>query len=544
MKKILIKLIVFIVLSLVALSCAISVLVVPGDYRNYQWVRGFYAESKNSLDAVFIGGSQTYSSFEAPLAWGRYGIAAWPYTSGAQRFSSTEHIIREARKRQRDAVYVISINNIYFTYDIERLHNLTDYMPMSSNKLKLIDDMAEMNDYTAAQRMELIFPLYRYHSRWKDLKADDFHYTLNGLKGAGVYSPFLTKSTDVTSYILPEVRESASLPDHAQKTLNNLLDYIKTNNVKALFVTSPQLRAGEKPFMYYNETNKILTERGFDVLDLTKRRDELGLDPSTDYYDNLHTNVHGAIKITDYLAKYLVEHYNLTDKRGQHEYESWDSAYKLYTQAIAPYVYDFEKDLKERDYSLSAPKMISAKAYGTSVTIKWEPSDKADGYSVYRKEINKNKSATAWVKIQDISSEYTAYKDKHLIVGTEYVYTVVPFRNINKKPVFGQLNVSTVSATALLPAPKLISLSEKNGTVIIKWKKVLGADGYSVLRREPSGKWKTIKNVGDNNSFTDVPEKQNVAYEYTVRAYNYNALTDTYTYGSSNKKPLIRSVAG
>ena len=70
--------------------------------------------------------------------------------------------------------------------------------------------------------------------------------------------------------------------------------------------------------------------------------------------------------------------------------------------------------------------------------------------------------------------------------------------------------------------------------------KVLGADGYSVLRREPSGKWKTIKNVGDNNSFTDVPEKQNVAYEYTVRAYNYNALTDTYTYGSSNKKPLIR----
>ena len=43
--------------------------------------------------------------------------------------------------------------------------------------------------------------------------------------------------------------------------------------------------------------------------------DEVGLDGATDFSDDGHLNTSGGTKVANYLGKYLVDHYDLTDVR-------------------------------------------------------------------------------------------------------------------------------------------------------------------------------------------------------------------------------------
>ena len=52
---------------------------------------------------------------------------------------------------------------------------------------------------------------------------------------------------------------------------------------------------------------------------------QVGLDEDADYSDYSHLNVNGAKKVGDFLGKYLVEHYELSD---MHKVEDnlWEQA--------------------------------------------------------------------------------------------------------------------------------------------------------------------------------------------------------------------------
>ena len=54
--------------------------------------------------------------------------------------------------------------------------------------------------------------------------------------------------------------------------------------------------------------------------------DEIGIDFSTDFADSGHLNVHGAEKVSVYLADYMTAHFDLPDHRGDAAYSSWDLA--------------------------------------------------------------------------------------------------------------------------------------------------------------------------------------------------------------------------
>ena len=66
--------------------------------------------------------------------------------------------------------------------------------------------------------------------------------------------------------------------------------------------------------------------------------DEIGLDPNRDYMDPYHTNIHGAIKYTRFVASYLVKEYGLTDKKELSEYASFEKAWQEYREELSPYI--------------------------------------------------------------------------------------------------------------------------------------------------------------------------------------------------------------
>ncbi len=94
MRKKIVKITAFMLILILLLLGVSKVMTCPGDYRNYQWIAGFYKEPKNSLDAVYIGSSTCYAFWNPMTAWNRHGIAVYPYASNAQQFVAAEYLIR------------------------------------------------------------------------------------------------------------------------------------------------------------------------------------------------------------------------------------------------------------------------------------------------------------------------------------------------------------------------------------------------------------------------------------------------------------------
>ena len=310
-----------------------------GNY-NFQLQAGFFNEPKDSLDVVYIGASPTFSSWITPIVYKKYGITSWTFANNSQPFIVVQELLEMAYKRQPNAVFMICVNGLYPTSEllVHSLHGTTDYLGPSFEKLKLTNKLCRYFNSTPEEYLELLFPIVRYHSNWNDLSAHAFHRLFDPYKGADYYPEFF-EAVDISQNKVT-TNELAPLPSFTEEALNELLDYCAGKNIKAVFVLSAQYR-DEQTMQWYNTLIDRIEDRDFPVINELADFDTIGLDDTTDFYNALHTNIHGALKITDYLSQYLLDHYDFPEKSGG-GYESWDIAYEKYKEVIAPYLTEEE----------------------------------------------------------------------------------------------------------------------------------------------------------------------------------------------------------
>lgn len=293
----------------------VSYVLVGDTGYNYQQSAGFYEEPKDSLNAVYIGASPTFTSWIAPLAYGKYGITMRAFANDGQPFVSAKNFLKIARKKQPNAVYLIAINGLYNSDElsVEAAHKTTDFLPYSIEKFSLIHMLHKDFHYTSEEYLELLFPIIRYHSIWNSLSVNFFHRDFEEIKG-GFTEPFFYDTKDISDSLC-KTNNRVPLPVFAHDALTELLDYCVKENIKVVFVLSAQYRSKDIVEQYNTIVDEI-TKYGFPLINEIKDFDEIGLDDKTDFYNSTHTNIHGALKITDYLAKYLIDNYGFEDKRG------------------------------------------------------------------------------------------------------------------------------------------------------------------------------------------------------------------------------------
>lgn len=416
-----------------------------GDYSIYSREQGFAQEKNGILDGVYVGASHVFSFFQPPLAWKDHGIAVFDYAIPSMPAQEVIFRVKEARKTQPDALYIINLNCFKkMSINTQALHRSLDYMPWSMNKLQMAEALIDEAGFSGIDRLEYYLPLIRFHAGWSELESYDFTHSVNGLKGAYTYAQFLKTSQDQTeNYQINE--ESGEISEDRERVLKELLDYLEEEKVRVLFVTAPQMLKS-KIQVQINTAEEIIRERGFDCLDLIGAKDEYGLQLTTDYHDENHTNIHGSIKYTEYLCQYLLANYDFTDKRGQKGYESWDRSVDLYSDYIDKWTLDLERDHRERDYSLAAPILNTVKAVDGSAAVSWNASDGAGEYLIYRKTGKEDDNR--WRNIAAVEGNILEYTDPGLETGVEYTYTVVPCRKDGEKILYGQFSFAGVSLTA------------------------------------------------------------------------------------------------
>ncbi len=423
------------------------------DSRIRQTLDGFYCEEEGALDAVYVGSSDVYAFFEAPLAWERYGIAVYPYSIPSMPGAAVKHVIMEARKTQPDALYIVNVN-LFRTLELDEtiIHRMVDYMPLSRNKLDLIDALCDRAGISGTDRLEFYLPMIRFHSGWSGLTSVDFTNPYNGMKGAAAYWSFLNSVKDVSGAYADEQRVGEISPD-IRRDLDDLLDYCVKEGVDLLFVTVPQARkARTSALATFNGVEAYVRDRGYFCVDLMHDLDITGIRPESDFYNERHMNLHGAMKFTEYLSRYLVEHYGLTDKRGMPGYESWDEAVRRYDAVIAPFALPFERTHEARDYSLSCGNVRATAAEG-AVTVEWTRAEGADAYLIFRKSDDGGEKGWKLLLEAEPSAEgIETYgrkmwlEDVNVTGGVTYTYTVVPVRRTGGETVYGAFDHNGGSA--------------------------------------------------------------------------------------------------
>lgn len=297
---------------------------------------GFYAEPKNSLDAVIVGSSSVFPYYSAPQIFGETGIVCYPLSTNLQRPTAQLYLAREALKRQKPQLMIFELR-MYTGLEQDMINNMaytrgvTDNLRYSLNRLDAIralvnEDVREDAGDDDTVPYTYWFDIFKYHGNYRSLRLPSqwtsFLYArkepLKGFEGTHEVGPMeLTDRSGVTELVPVE--------DTQEKALRDLTAYLQSAGQRALFVVSPYAHDRDAAAKF-NYMEQIVREAGFDFLDLNDHYGELGLVPEdfSDYGN--HVNVAGAEKVTRFFASYLKEQYGLPDRRGDLAYASWMDA--------------------------------------------------------------------------------------------------------------------------------------------------------------------------------------------------------------------------
>lgn len=273
--------------------------------------RGFYSEPKNSLDVVAIGNSNAYSGFSPMELWHNYGITSYVCGEGRQRMSEAVNMLKEVLTFHKPKLVILETDLIF---------------TKSSKK----SETNETLNYAA----QGIFPIIRYHDRWKDASCQEMfaqpEYKWNVYsKGQYVSNEVKKYTSDDYRHKSNDVREMSFLVKYY---LDEFVKICKDNDIPLLFVKLPCAKSWS--YDRHNAIQEYADQHNIKYLDYEMDENRHGIDWKTDTRDKgTHLNVRGARKATVYLGQYLKENFDFfEDRRGDSDIaKKWDKDYKKYS---------------------------------------------------------------------------------------------------------------------------------------------------------------------------------------------------------------------
>lgn len=303
-------------------------------------------ENPTAYDVLFVGNSHMVNSVYPMELWREYGIASYNAASHGNSMPMTYWTTMILFNNYAvPKLLVIDVKDVGSDSKLigssADAHMALDCFPLSLTKLRAIQDLMgdpyttdESGNRYADLREEYVFTLGKYHSRWNDLNENDFHPSHTRQKGAemavGVARP---RDYDITD-------SSGDEYGIGFVYLRRLIEDCQLRGVEVLLTHLPYPATDEEQ-VTANTVRYIADAYGVDYIDFVSL-DQV-VDYQTDCFDyNSHQNFSGAQKITDYLGRYLRDHYDLPDHSGD---AAWAADYDaFYEEKLAQL--DGQSDLK------------------------------------------------------------------------------------------------------------------------------------------------------------------------------------------------------
>jgi len=312
----------------------------PGSFGVMTRFSGFYALPKDSLEAVFVGPSSVYRGWSAPCAYNQFGLASYPLASVAQFPMLIKYMMIEALKYQHPQVFVVDLRRFRTDIDNDLLTRPDAKMVLqyavldmrnSKNRVATVkaigNELLKRNDFTKMDEQDIINGIGTPDTNGPvNLPEASLSATDDPYRGF-VFSPTVKKQSIDPG--IGQITACLPLPQSNMRVLTDLLSFCMKKRLQVLFIDTPY-----KITPIYQELNNEMKAvimgchyPGFKVFDGNKAYNKIGLNASTDFRDNLHLNIRGTFKFTDYLGNYIMKAYGLKDCRNDPAYSGWDASY-------------------------------------------------------------------------------------------------------------------------------------------------------------------------------------------------------------------------
>lgn len=296
------------------------------DKNEANIVKPFYDEPENSLDIVVIGSSHVMCGFSAMELYDEFGYTSYGFASSSQLLPQSYYQVVAALEVQTPQLLILDVGGAVYgnqLYGSEAYaHVQTDNMPMSLNKINLIQDLFEAED-----RLSYYLNLVQFHTRWKELTVKDFEAITSVTKGA--YISYTSAEIDSLPYVDPSA--TYPLSETAENYLRKTIELCQNRGIQLLLINFPGSHS-EEDYQKLNTVGEIAREYDVGYLNLQYCLEEMEFDVTTDFRDAYHCNAYGGYKATQYLGNYLADNYDLSNIHSDSIYEKWESDLAAYRE--------------------------------------------------------------------------------------------------------------------------------------------------------------------------------------------------------------------
>lgn len=337
-KKIALKGCIFIIILTMIIYALNSVFVLKVSHRS-KIFQGVY-EDRGEYDVVLMGSSHMDSSINPNVLWNEYGITSFNYGTGGQPIDVTYYLLKEVLKKHKNPIVVV---DLYYLGLVEQfgqegyIRYVLDNMKFSINKIEAV-----VNSTPKEQWLSYLFPIIKYHDRWKELEEKDFNYdtsTTYYQKGFGAGREVYGKDT------LSDIKETktAELPLKTQEYLYKIIELSQKEGFKLIFTNAPHDYTSttnmgtwhKEPAQMFNRVAEIAKENNIPFINYNNLFDEIGFHFKDNMYNEGHMNIWGSNKVSTHFGRFLKENYDLEDHRNDESYADWKEDYDKYLQVEA-----------------------------------------------------------------------------------------------------------------------------------------------------------------------------------------------------------------
>ena len=283
-------------------------------------------------DVVFFGDCEVYNNISTATLWEAYGINSVIRGTPRQTMWQSCYLLEETLSYETPRVVVLSVFAMQYNEPQNEIYNrmTLDNMKWSRTKVSAI-----RASVTQGERfIDYVFPLLRFHDRWKALEDQDLAYYADRKTVTFHGYDLRTGIQPLSTLPSPLPLADAAFGDNAYAYLDRIAALCKDRGITLVLLKIPSLYPH-----WYDEWDAQMQDyadaNGLLYVNLLALQEETGIDYATDTYDGgLHLNVEGAEKSAAYFGKLLQAEYALADRRENAELSAhWAEILSAYGEA-------------------------------------------------------------------------------------------------------------------------------------------------------------------------------------------------------------------
>jgi len=293
----------------------------------------FYKLPNNTVDVLFLGSSHVFVNINPAVLFSEYGITSFVLGGSAQPLWNTYFFLCEALRTQKPKAVILeayqTVSNSEYSGDEYYIVVNTYGMKPSMRYINALKVSAPKKDF-----WEYFFRFRRYHNRYTTLSKNDFspnmvpdvgtrndvvRYDLwidwKGFLALYSHTPFERPDVD-------NVIDRSPMHIKAELYYRAIIELCIKNNIPLEIVVAPYVISSQH-MQKLNYAYDIALEYDIPFTNLNNSYDKIGFDFSLDMADENHANYRGSTKISRYIGAKIKEKYNISDKRNNQLYASW-----------------------------------------------------------------------------------------------------------------------------------------------------------------------------------------------------------------------------